>query len=203
LTALARAQDSAAVDLVAGESVRATVQGHGYTYFRIRAQGPHKDLTIATTPLSGDPDLYVSTKTEHPTTHEYEWSRAHLGGDTITIAAEDEHACPDCVYNIGVYGYADSEFTIVASFGGADPVRLVLGQPQADHVSGGSFRQYAMNVTPSVLEDGGVASDLRVRHICLAEIALTFNPCHASALASACLILSSYHALPIMCRRSR
>lgn len=60
------------------------------------------------------------------------------------VPAEDSKACgskPDCHYYIGVYGYADATFTVLASWSDAEPVRLRQGQPQADHVGAGNYKQ--------------------------------------------------------------
>lgn len=48
--------------LKANEAITGGVQPKSYAYYSIQAQGDKKDLTIATTPLTGDPDLYISTQ---------------------------------------------------------------------------------------------------------------------------------------------
>lgn len=137
-------------ELVPGEAMQGSLQAHDYVYYSI--PGMHsleQDLTIAVTPFSGDPDLYVSIKEKHPTMTDYTWSRAHLGGDTITIPAENADGCgakENCVYYIGIYGYAAATYTVLASWSNAEPVKLRPGQPQNDHVpAGGGYRSYSFD----------------------------------------------------------
>ena len=173
-----RAADPPTV-LVPGQAVTGSVTEHGYAYYQVAAGQPDQDLTIAVTSLAGDPDLYVSSTISLPTNSDFTWARAHLGGDTITIAYEDSKSCkpdvdPDCKYSIAVYGYAPATFTILANYNGSDPSKLVLGQPQADSVGVGSFRQYAFDVTPDVMQSDGAASDLQVSAARWPEV--TFPP---------------------------
>jgi hypothetical protein len=77
------------------------------------------------TPLAGDPDIYISATVAEPTMSQSTWSRAHLGGDTITIGADDPAACggshaPNpCTYHIGIFGYAGRCASYAASALGA------------------------------------------------------------------------------------
>lgn len=78
--------DPTITELVPGEPLDGSLGAHQYAYFSTAGlHDIHKDLTIAVTPLSGDPDLYVSVTKKYPTLTDYTWSRAHLGGDTVTI----------------------------------------------------------------------------------------------------------------------
>jgi len=102
--------------------------------------------------------MSTTTTTTYPTTTTYTWSRAHLGGDTISIAAEDVAGCHapydgHCYYYIGVYGYANSTFTIVASYTDAEPVQLTIGQPQAGHVSQQTYAQFQVVVPANSGDD--------------------------------------------------
>lgn len=99
------------------------------------------DLLVTATPMSGDPDLYLTLK-EHlpfPDNARYEWTATHLGQDSIIVTAEDSRNClhqpgrnkgGGCVYRLAVYGYQPSRFTLVARFNSSEPLPLTLGQPQ-------------------------------------------------------------------------
>lgn len=108
-------------------------------------------------------------------TARFEWSASHLGQDSIIITAEDPSNClhqpsssgkghgNDCTYRIAVFGYQPSHFTLVARFNSSDPLPLTLGQPQGDRVMAGTFRQYALDITPEMMRmPDGAPSDLQV-----------------------------------------
>lgn len=62
LSFLATVLGADVIPLKANEATTGGVQPKSYAYYSIHAQGDKKDLTIAATPLTGDPDLYVSTQ---------------------------------------------------------------------------------------------------------------------------------------------
>lgn len=76
--------------------------------------------------------------------------------DTLTIqsAALKEHCTPNpalglgCDLGIGVYGWSNTSFSIVATLnrGWASPVDLTPGRPQAGYVSKGLYRYYSVHI---------------------------------------------------------
>lgn len=120
-------------------------QKQSYAYYEIvqpqESVSRRDDLLLTATPMSGDPDLYLTLK-EHlpfPDNARYEWTATHLGQDSIIVTAEDSRNClhqpgrnkgGGCVYRLAVYGYQPSRFTLVARFNSSEPLPLTLGQPQ-------------------------------------------------------------------------
>jgi hypothetical protein len=88
-------------------------------------------VVIGVTPLSGDPDLFVSTL-PHANRTNFMWRALSMGNDTIQIFPDDPRACGvPCRYFIGVSGFGSlAMFTIAASSSSSRPVTLVDGRPQ-------------------------------------------------------------------------
>lgn len=65
---------------------------------------------ISLTSIEGDPDIYVSTRTQKPTMFDHEWSHVDWGSDFLIIT-------PGVVgtYYIGIYGYQKSVYNILVS----------------------------------------------------------------------------------------
>lgn len=63
--------------------------------------------------ISGDPDMYVSNETTHPTVDDHVWGSSESGTDEIVISTED--ACFTLgTYYVGVTAMTDSEFELRA-----------------------------------------------------------------------------------------
>ena len=128
---LARSFDSAPVRLVQGEGVIATVPAGQYKEFMFISEHPEYYVSIAVTPQTGDPDLFVSfpnatapvdASGRHPNTNihpgpdcegacaELQRSSTSYGGDIVNI----DDAIKG-IYYVGVHAYnAESAFTVVA-----------------------------------------------------------------------------------------
>lgn len=102
----------AILQLQPGVSVSDGVEKKGYSYFSFAMPPGRNAVRFILTPSTGDPDLFVSVKTKHPTISNYTWHSAAYGGDTLTIAPvqEPKAACTDCMYYVAVYGYQESTF---------------------------------------------------------------------------------------------
>ena len=88
-------------------------------------------VTIALTPLSGDPDLYVST-TPNPRQGAANWTSNSLSNETVVILPSDSAACSaPCRYYVGVQGFGGpATFTIMATTRVLRPTLLLNGLPQ-------------------------------------------------------------------------
>ncbi len=136
-----------------GVTVQDHIDAHTYEYFSIRVANPGQALTIAVTPLSGDPDLYVSLAHEFPrrgmnATRE---SR-NLAGDTVVY-----DPAPAGLYHIGVLGYRATTFTVNAlihSRNGTtqDEVLLTDGQPQSAVNRAASWSYFTFNLPQATSE---------------------------------------------------
>ena len=111
-------------NLADGVPRRGAVQATKYSYFRVYMNAPTAtDLTITVTPFSGDPDLYVTTDPiDHPNTTNAYWHSSAFRSDAVTIAIGQQHACTNCWYYVGVYGFFSSTFLITANFGNEQQV---------------------------------------------------------------------------------
>jgi hypothetical protein len=91
---------------------------------------PLGQVYITVTPLSGDPDMYVST-TPNPIRGNSTWRASSMGSDTVQITPTDVNACTaPCRYYIGVTGFASqATYTIRASSNVTMPTILTPGLP--------------------------------------------------------------------------
>lgn len=128
-----------------------------YEYFQVKVVDPSADLLISVTPFSGDPDLYVGQpELPHPSKDNYTWASRGFGGDTITIQAEamKEYCTPipalgeGCDYYIGVYGWTNTSFSIMASLsmGWTRPIVLTPGQPQNGQVKKNGYQYFQVDI---------------------------------------------------------
>ena len=126
------------VPLSAGEGKRFFSQAGGYRYFSATVPRGHA-VDIMVTPLTGDPDLFVSASVERPDSTSPEcvaepsWCSSVEGSrfEHVRIGAADAHACqvePSCTYHIGVHAMTAAAYTVVATWQDA-PIRLLDGLP--------------------------------------------------------------------------
>lgn len=127
--------------------------------FRFSVADPNADLTITVTPFSGDPDIYVDVPPNvHPTKDNFTWASRGFGSDTLSLqaAAMREHCIPDplvgtpCHYIVGIYGWTNTSFSIMASLntGWLNPITLFAGQPQEGVVGQSSYTYYRFYLSP-------------------------------------------------------
>jgi len=141
------------IHLSVGIPQRETVQRGEDEYFQfdIPASERTKDLSITVTPLSGDPDLVVSTTLQYPNISMncngpcYDQRSSLLGGDVI-LFPHTRFGAAEQVY-IAVWGYTTSTFTITVSM--EAPVTLADGIPQAGSVLVGGGVYYQLNTGTS------------------------------------------------------
>lgn len=103
--------EDAILKLQAGVMVNEGVISGSYSYFSFYMPMNKQALRLILTTSSGDPDLFVSTKTSHPTLSNYSWKSVQYGQDTVLInPRQDKAACWGCTYYIGAYGFQASTF---------------------------------------------------------------------------------------------
>jgi len=141
------------ITLQDGVAIRDVVGPNMFEYFHVTVVEPDADLTIAVTPFDGDPDLYIDIPPNyHPSKDNHTWASRGFGSDTLTLQAEamkayctpDPIAARGCDYYIGVYGWTNTTFSIMASLnsGWRNPMTLFAGQPQMGSVDKGGYSYY-------------------------------------------------------------
>lgn len=101
-----------------------TVPESSYRYFFVDVDDPESDLTVTVHSIQGDADLYLSNTIERPTTNHFTWSSTDTDHDSITVLHTDPQFNSSSRFYIGVYGFIESRFSIIA-FQSNDTVELV------------------------------------------------------------------------------
>ena len=127
-----------------GVPVQWSIAARQYAYYYFTLDRRNYDVTISVTRLTGDPDLYVSTRSARPNTTVYDWKSMKINDDTITISTSDPLYCVNCRYYIGVYAFSATSFVITASF--SDVIQLQDGLPQTGKVLRGQMQYYSFPV---------------------------------------------------------
>lgn len=97
-----------------GIAQRAMVAEGTYEYFIFELTNPKAELSFTTTPITGDPDLFVSATVTHPTREEATWRGMSFGGDAVHIDYTDKDYIVGTYY-VSVFAWANTTFTIMAS----------------------------------------------------------------------------------------
>lgn len=99
---------------------------------------------MALTVFSGDPDIYASFDTSRPTAANHSFASAGSGDEVLRISHLSPHFCAaaPCTLYIGVLGYTNASFSLLASLRDEQPLRLVDGQPQSDALEAGAWRYF-------------------------------------------------------------
>lgn len=120
-----------------------------YVYFTLGVDQPDADISLTLTALSGDPDMYVRVVTDPtqpgqlPSSQLFTWRSFQFGNDFLQIDHRDPDFCYHCTYTIGVFGYSDSQFSILATVDVSTVVSLSLGIPQNGVISQGGWKYYS------------------------------------------------------------
>lgn len=124
-----------------------TVAAGATNLYEINLAGQSDSLSITVTPLSdGDPDLFCSTEGRTPTKDEADYSARGWGQDTITIPRAKVVDPVKCV----VFGFQDTEYTIVASIN--SHIRLDDGIPQSSGGWKAEKKYFQTTLDPSTSE---------------------------------------------------
>ena len=133
------------VQLVSGQSVYRTVTQNTYNYFFIAVQSGNQDLSIIVTPVTGDPDLYVSQAPQfNPTRQSHQFQGINWGGDIVDIDNANV-----TVYYIGVHAFTNTTFTLMVQLSqhNSDPlsnaVILYDGVPQVGYAHSHHVQYYS------------------------------------------------------------
>jgi hypothetical protein len=84
-----------------------------YQYYTFDVRGDEVDVSFVVTPITGDPDIYVSAVSPKPTKDNKQWFSQRSGGDAVHIEYADDNFVRGR-YHIAVYAYHNSTYTILA-----------------------------------------------------------------------------------------
>ena len=142
--------------------VRGRVDPNSYEFYSIKVSDPNSDVQVIVTPFDGgDPDLYISANSSHPTKEDYDWAGRGFGADVVTIQAAElnKHCKPQemdngfCSYYISVFGWTNTSYSLMATLsdGWQNPSTLISTSPQNGQVDDGVY-QYYIYRTPEHLD---------------------------------------------------
>ena len=103
---------------------------------------------MALTVFSGDPDIYASFDTSRPTAANHSFASAGSGDEVLRISHLSPHFCAaaPCTLYIGVLGYTNASFSLLATQRRAPITRLVAGQPQHAHLDATEWAYYRLTL---------------------------------------------------------
>ena len=141
--------------LMDGVPWRMTVPKEGYRYFRYTIDNPVvTNITFILTPISGDPDLYVSRTVTMP-----DYDRAEKVSrntftkvDSVVYSQGVDGSYLNGTYHLTVYSMSVSTFTILAQLketGQNSTIALLPGHPQSDtlyNLTDSDYRLYSFNL---------------------------------------------------------
>lgn len=107
-------------------------------------------------------DIFIGVgPIKHPTRDNYTWYKTNIGADTITLQSSDiaSHCAVSPMTNgkhcdifIGVYGFKNSTYTVLAAVdeGFQSPITLLDQSPQSGIVATGRYvyYSYSVNIQP-------------------------------------------------------
>lgn len=143
--------DADPISFVPNVPVQFTVRAWSYAYFQF-AYTENLAVIFSVTPISGDPDLVVSTSNNPlPVVGNATWTSAYDGPEVLEIFPQplDSHACTaPCVYYVGVYAFGDVDctFRLLARLKSAAPSELSPGRPSTGRVAAGEEDLYTLRV---------------------------------------------------------
>lgn len=117
--------------LLNGVSQTSTANASVFTQFVFESRSDGVEIDFVLTPLSGDPDMYISTSEDANATN-HQWVSQGLGTEVVQVFADDPNRCTaPCRYYIGVTGFGgQAQFTITAYLVNSQPLTLRDGLPQ-------------------------------------------------------------------------
>ncbi len=152
-----------------GVPMQDVIAAKSYHYYTFLVNS-NEDVAISVTPFNGDVDLVVSACgyvngeyngdvcNTNPNMSSYDWASFGFGNDTIFIPTSDKKRCQPvfggapCIYNIGVYGFQPSSFSIVGSMHSDDNTVLLPGTPQSGAVGQDVLDNFEFFVRPHITQ---------------------------------------------------
>jgi len=162
--------------LSSGLPLAGSVGGGQYVYYTYTPTTYDVITTIALTPRSGDPDVYIKAGSPdtplHPTDNDFTWSAAGFGNDTVVIEADDARLFAGSVLYIAVRAFGVSEATFYIQALSDTPqavTRITPGAPlRGETTTPGKLVYYAFgtsgdeNFASVQFEAVGLSHDIRM-----------------------------------------
>ncbi|EFC40418.1 predicted protein [Naegleria gruberi] len=100
------------IKLKDGQPQLMTTKTLDYSYFTFDLEGSD-DFTVTVTPLTGDPDAYLSTNPK-PSTFSFMWSSEQSAVEIINVKSSDNQFKPDVTYHLSIFAFsADTIYSVV------------------------------------------------------------------------------------------
>eukprot|EP00761_Pharyngomonas_kirbyi_P007012 gb/GECH01007021.1/.p1 GENE.gb/GECH01007021.1/~~gb/GECH01007021.1/.p1 ORF type:complete len:2648 (+),score=561.77 gb/GECH01007021.1/:1-7944(+) len=119
-----------------------------YRYFYVDLEYDDHDLTVTSKSIVGDADLYLSNNYPRPTTEHYQWKSTQAAKDTVTAFHTDPGFSDNSRFYIGVYGFAETEFSILA-FQSNETIPLHDNEPTPGYVTENKYVFYSFDLPHS------------------------------------------------------
>jgi hypothetical protein len=149
--------------LTPGVPETGAVSAGTYSYYKLSSSSYGEGMKITLTPMSGDPDVYVSANSSNPRPDSKNFDKESSGSSIETVlfqwsellecqSALQPPGSPSigtCFLFVAVYGWTNASYSIVGEIVGSNAtslVELVDGQPQAGLVAGGQWTYFYTNV---------------------------------------------------------
>ena len=130
-----------------------------YASFTTQAPNPHPNPNPKPTPTPSRSPTPNPTPNQAPTADESTFSAASLTNDLLSIRRLDDRFCPGvgttttgtttappCTLYVGVLGYSNASFSLLATQRRAPVARLVAGQPQHAHLDVTEWSYYRLTL---------------------------------------------------------
>lgn len=135
---------SALYTLETGIPLSSTVLQGSYRFYSLPI--PHiaedQSLVFSLSALSGDPDLYVSLRTQQPRIDHNDYKGERYGSEQLTVVWDDKMTSDGSIY-IGVYGYTDAEYTLIVTGNEVNPSYLLPGTPLEVQSAQGKYQFFS------------------------------------------------------------
>ena len=131
--------------LVAGVPTSSIVYNKMEMRFKIRVGFEAEELRILLSPLYGDADLYVKLNGP-PQLRDYDFVSNNFNTLADSILIPEHRICADCWVHVMVYGFATTQFSILATFEDGT-VSLSNGIPQRSSVASDGAEYYSYQAT--------------------------------------------------------
>jgi hypothetical protein len=113
-----------------GIPIQSSVSKGAFDYYTFQLEQEDQRIRISVTPLSGDPDLFVSTTHIRPNGINSTWASAGYGTEIVSIdTTADIEACIHCRYFVGVQGSQAAHYSIAVALHSVAPQTIIEGSP--------------------------------------------------------------------------
>lgn len=164
--------------LVAGVPTAGIVYRTTQQRYRVRVGYEAEELRILLSPLFGDADLYVRMNAAPDLTN-YDYNSRNFNTIADSVVISEENICDDCWVHILVYGFATTEYSLLATFSDGT-VMLTNGVPQRGSVASNGVEYYNYQATGTACSLLRMAIELFVLFVAMTLLILYLHACSAA-----------------------